>query len=126
MFKIIEIIDGKTIKVSPSWTYLGECGDYVTINKFEITENADLGKNTVQDYEELCVRYLHILLDDKQVELVNPIDIQSEGVDNYRIVCSVYLNDVNIARYFPDIFQDSFKKKCFKTVRKFISLFNNK
>jgi len=45
-----------------------------------------------------------VLLKDKSVELKSPSHVhRDEVVKDYTIYCSVYLNDIDISQYFPEL-----------------------
>src|SRR5690606_37646578 len=92
LFKITDIVDGNVIRVT-GWQYGEYTGKKVKIAGYQIT---DLEHNSFSKAK------LEILLKDQQVELKNVIKVEkgeSDGED--MIICSVFLNDVNIAEYFP-------------------------
>ncbi|MEC4049575.1 hypothetical protein OX284_009060 [Flavobacterium sp. SUN046] len=99
-FKVIKIIDGETIQVQPNWEWTapdGEnlVGDTLKINGYKI-QNIDMHSNYATDK-------LKTLLIDKIVVLKNPKRLKNE---NTKISCSVFINDIDVAYYFPE-YRDS-------------------
>lgn len=102
-FTLIEVIDGHTLKVSPRWSWLEKSGDLVRIYGY---------KTPVGEHNDLAISKLNILLKDTGFDLKNPREIrhanpkgdvvtENESGGNM-IVCSIYLNDIDIMQYFPE------------------------
>lgn len=88
-FKVISIIDGDTIRVSPNWR-LGELsGDVVKI----------LGYSPNDKDHQVAAPKIKKLLFNKSVELKNAsiYNVASEA-----LLCSVYLNNIDVRTYFPE------------------------
>lgn len=91
-FKLEEIIDGHTLRVSPSWRLGDDTGNMVRIFGYK-TPSA--GQN------DLAMSKLKILLTEALFELKDAREARSlEG--QKMVVCSVYLNGVDIIQYFPE------------------------
>lgn len=89
-FKVIEIIDADTIKVSPNWIFKERKGDIVKI----------LGYNTPPEgYQLMATSRLKNLIYQKDIELK---DAQFFNPDSHALFCRVYFNNVDIAKYFTD------------------------
>jgi hypothetical protein len=91
-FNVISIIDANTIKVSPSWKWREKTGNLVKIN-------LSIDNTSIPEIEVFKSR-LKDLLQDKFIELKNPTHIDEP---EEKIYCYVFLNGVNISKYFPDI-----------------------
>ena len=89
-YKVINVIDGDTFEVSPTWSWRGTSGSIVRANGYDTPEKGQQG------YEEAKAK-LKRLIEGKKVELKNFVDI-SYG----RLVCDVYYNGKNIKEYFPE------------------------
>jgi hypothetical protein len=89
-FKVINIIDGDTIRVSPNWILGDNKGNIVKVK----------GYNTpTEDNQSHAIKKLSNLLKDKEIELNNArmFEPYSEA-----LLSSVFLNGVDIATYFPE------------------------
>lgn len=95
LFSVTNIINGNTIAVS-GWTWKGEySGTKVIISGYDIKNG---------DYDPIAKNKLEILLRDKQVELKNVIKAEKSNTSgDDTIYCSVYLNDIDISQYFPEL-----------------------
>lgn len=94
LFQVIDIVDGNTIKVS-GWKWGNFEGQIVKIAGFTVKG---------AEYNAFAKGKLTTLLKDKQVDLKNVITAEKGTSDkNDVITCSVYLNDLNISQYFPEI-----------------------
>jgi len=89
-FKVVEIIDGDTFKVSPKWKWNNQPGNIIRPNGYDTPEKGEPG------YQEATQR-LRDLIFQKQVELKNAIRI-TYG----RLLCDVYVNGKNLADCFKD------------------------
>ncbi len=87
-FNVTRIIDGDTFVVSPNWEWNGYKGNRVRPIGWDAPEIGTPGY-----YEATCKLESLILL--KNVELKNVIKLSYD-----RLLCTVYLNGVNIADYF--------------------------
>jgi hypothetical protein len=88
-FKVTDIIDGNTIKVSPGWKWKEVLGDTVKVFGYRQPTTEEL---------EFTKSKLITLIDDKIVELKNPKEINGPT-----ITCSVFLNGIDISQYFPEL-----------------------
>lgn len=90
IFKVISIIDGDTIRVSPKWLLNNKEGDIVKI----------LGYITPPETQTTyATNKLKRMLYNQNVELKNA---RSYTPDSDALLCSVYLNGVDVAQYFPE------------------------
>ena len=89
-FKVIEIIDGDTFKVSPGWEWNNQRGSVVRANGYDTPEEGEMGYQTAKN------RLTELILG-KEVDLENAIRI-TYG----RLLCDVYYNEKNIADYFSE------------------------
>jgi len=87
-FKVINIIDANTIQVVPKWKWLDVYGDIVEIEEFLV----------VAKDEQFIIEKLKVLLLSQIVLLKNP-----KGNFDNLLRCSIYLNEINISFYFPEI-----------------------
>lgn len=96
-FKVIEIIDCITIKTLPSWHWKNRDGKELTGDTIRV-----LGYNspTTENEKSASKKKLESLLLNKYVVLKNPVEILDNNMAN--IGCNVFLNDVDIANYFPE------------------------
>jgi endonuclease YncB( thermonuclease family) len=89
-FKVVEVIDGGTFKVSPSWQLSTYKGDTVTAS----------GYNPPSDNEPgfaLMKKKLEDLVLNKKVELKEPMRIT-----NGRLICKVFFQDKDMADSFKE------------------------
>lgn len=95
LFKVIEVIDGNTIKVA-RWQWNEEySGNLVKIQGYSIADKS---------YEEYVKNKLKTLLDGKSVELKRVIKAdKGEGTDQDIVYCSVFLNEIDISTYFGEL-----------------------
>ena len=96
-FKVIEIINGNTIKVEPSWAIDLKNhvinGNRIYIRGLEGLENNQLVKKRLEK----------ILIDTTEsITFDAPELIESANHDDALVSCSVYLARTNIAYYFPE------------------------
>lgn len=89
-FKVIEVIDGDTFRVSPNWKWNDEKGDIVRPNGYNTPEKGEVG------YESTKNKLERLILG-KNVELKNVIKL-TYG----RLLCDVYIGGENLASYFPE------------------------
>jgi hypothetical protein len=89
-FKVINIIDGDTIRVSPNWVFEGRKGDIVKI----------FGYGTPQERSQpFAINRLRSLLLNNLVDLKNA---RKFNPNSEALLCSVFLNEVDVAKYFPE------------------------
>ncbi len=93
MWTVKEIIDGKKLKVAPTWTWGGSTGDTVVINGYSLSSQS-LPPTVVQS---VAIERLKGLLLNQTIILSSPTKVEG-GI----IYCDVLLNSVNISSYFPD------------------------
>lgn len=89
-FKTINIIDGDTFEVLPSWKWKNESGNRVRPTGYNTPEKGQLG------YENSKAKLENLILG-KDVELRT-----AYRIDRARLVCDVYFNGSNLADYFPE------------------------
>lgn len=92
-WKVTEILSGNKIKVQPNWKWEDQSGHTVIIIGYAVS----LSGLPEEVAETLAKNRLSSTIKDKEVVLKNPTKIE-EGV----LHCEVYLNDVNISKYFVD------------------------
>lgn len=91
LFRVTHIIDGDTIKVSPNWVWDKREGDIVKV----------LGYTTPQETNQAyAIDKLSNLILNKNVELKAPQYYTSPK--SAAIGCRVYLNGVDVSKYFPE------------------------
>jgi hypothetical protein len=94
LFTVTDIIDGNTIRVS-GWSWNNLEGERVRIAGFN-PQGAD--------YIAFAKNKLQTLLKDKKVELKNVISSEKGTKEKDDLItCSVYLNDIDISQYFPEL-----------------------
>lgn len=98
MYEVVNVIDTNLIEVKPSWTWFEVSGNIVKINGYNIRLNNQVDMQPF--IRKLIMKRLRTLLDGKKVKLSNPTSVEQDI-----LICEVYLDDVNIASYFPD-YQD--------------------
>ena len=100
VFRVTEIIDGNTIRVA-GWVW--SAGSYQG-TKVKIAGYTTSPAST--EYGMLLKNRLTNLLLGKDVELKNVTKADKGIVQKDDILyCSVYLNDVDISKYFPELKQ---------------------
>ncbi len=87
-FRVSEVIDGDTFKVSGGWTWEGNTGDTVRANGYNTPEKGFRG------YQAAREKLAGLILG-KEVELRNVVNL-TYG----RLLCDVYLDGKNIASHF--------------------------
>lgn len=92
-FKVTNIISGNVIKVE-SWNWRETDGTLVEIFGYR--------QPTPGSSETLAKSKLEVLLLNNEVELKKARDIK-DLPDGKCIVCSVFLNDIDISEYFPEL-----------------------
>lgn len=102
-FSIKRIVNGNTIQVTNSWIWADKKGSYVRILGYDINSQND----------GFAAGKLRTLFgENAAIELKNPKKVEGAGLmllgsldappDNI-LYCSVYLNEVDIAQYFPEL-----------------------
>jgi len=91
-FTVTQIINGITFRVIPGWKWNNYEGSLVVIK----------GIQTDPSYNLLITHRLNNLLINRPIELKNATKIINlpEGT---AIHCSVYLNEIDITQYFPEV-----------------------
>jgi hypothetical protein len=92
-FKVIEVLNGDQIKVSPQWAWQGEEGDIVVVFGYTTPQKGMEGF-------EFAKKKLQKLIEGRMVELFRPMLFSKYGKD--KLVCSVYLDGIDIANFFPE------------------------
>ena len=95
-FKVSEVIDGDTFKVSGGWKWKGETGDTVRAKGYDTPEKGKKGYQAAKDK-------LRELILGKQVELKNPATF-TYG----RLLCDVYAGGKKLASYFKQYQQRAY------------------
>jgi hypothetical protein len=93
-FRVTEIINANTIKISPRWAWEGYAGEFIKIKNFNTTS---------VDVSNFIKTKLSNLLLNKEVELKNPTNATKGANNNDEITVNVYLNGVDISVYFPEM-----------------------
>lgn len=96
-FKVIDIIDGNTIKVS-SWKWREYSGKRVRIVGYNIPDR--------DVYPTYAKDKLKTILEGKTIELKGVIGVERPVPDKLNddlIKCSVFLDEINIANYFREL-----------------------
>jgi endonuclease YncB( thermonuclease family) len=90
LFKVKRVIDGDTFEVTPKWKWKDKEGDIIRASKYNTPEENEPG------YEN-AKKKLKELIEEKEVELINPLRI-TYG----RLLCDVIYNGTNLADNFPE------------------------
>lgn len=90
MFKVVEIIDGDTFKVSPAWKWKNKKGNKIRPTGYNTPEQNKPG------YQAAKEKLMNLILD-KDVELKNAIKLTYD-----RLLCDVYIEGKNVASFFPE------------------------
>ena len=99
-FKIVEVLNGNTIRVTPHWKIKDEStgrefsGETLNINGFNATKDDDYAKVRLQSF-----------LTGKEVELSAPHLTERNLPTDPEISCTVKLQETNIIYYFPEYSQ---------------------
>lgn len=88
-FTVIQIIDGDTFEVSPSWRWHLETGNRIRPTGYDAPGLGNLSGALVRNQ-------LARMILGKQVELSS-----AYKVDRGRLVCDVYFNGKKLEEYFP-------------------------
>jgi len=97
-FKVIDIINGDILKLSPGWTW--KLSDDKTING-ETIKISGIHLPIRESYEySFTVEKLKKLLLNKTITIKNPIALSE--TDGVLIAGRIVLNDVDVADYFPE------------------------
>lgn len=97
-FKVIDIIDGETIKLASNFKWNSPhgrimVGNTVKINGYNLPPKDTFAYNYVKEKLEL-------LLKNKMVVLKNPILFK--GLEGESIICDVFIDNINVVSYFPE------------------------
>jgi len=87
-FTVININDDGIIKIIPKWKWIDIYGDLVKIEGIDINFEA----------RAFTIDKLKTILLLQSVELKNP-----KQVEDQIIYCSVFLNEIDISIYFPEL-----------------------
>lgn len=88
-FKVTEIIDGDTFKVSPGWKWNNEKGNTIRPAGYDTPEQGE------PNYQEPKEKLTELILN-KEVEL-KPIKLSYN-----RLLCEVFINGKNLAEFFKE------------------------
>ena len=94
MFNVVKIINGNTIQVSPGWKWGEFSGSQIKINGYNVPGS---------QYDSFAVSKLTTLIMGKPIDLKNPLSVKKEEAGGEILTCSVFLNDVDISQYFPEL-----------------------
>lgn len=87
--RVTRIIDGDTFRIRPKWLWYGKSGDKIRPAGYNARERGE------EEFRKAKLRLKKIILG-KVVDL-NPIKMSYD-----RLLCDVYINNVNLAKYFPE------------------------
>jgi len=94
-FKVLEIIDEYTIKVSPNWAWVTPEGKNLIGDKLRIN-----GYIIPSSYNKTYAKEkLSRLLINREVILKNP---QVINESNIKISCRVFIDNIDVSHYFPE------------------------
>ncbi|KRB55909.1 hypothetical protein [Flavobacterium sp. Root186] len=97
-FKILQIVDGETIKVAPKWSLTTQDGTKLIGETLKI-RGYNLSNSSNKNY---AVDKLNKLLTNKELILKNPQVIDRSNITDAKIICNVFVDDVDISNYFPE------------------------
>lgn len=97
-FKILQVVDGETIKVIPKWSLTTPDGTKLIGETLKI-KGYDLSNSLNKEY---AVDKLKKLLTNKELILKNPQVLDKVNVLNAKISCNVFVDDIDISNYFPE------------------------
>lgn len=89
-WKVTEVIDGDTFRVSGEWKWKGESGDIVRPTGYDAPEEGQPGHDKATEKLEKVIL-------GKEVELKSVVRI-----DRGRLVCDVFVDSKNLADFFPE------------------------
>lgn len=103
-FKVIEVVNATTIKVSPQWKFPKADGTLLTGDLIKIS-----GLD-VPDSSEWVINRLKILLLEREIEAFSPAIMVNQMAP---IECRIFLSETEILYYFPEYqpVGDAFKKQ---------------
>lgn len=90
MFLVDEILSPTTIRLYEKWKWKRGSGDKVVITDFKESTNPEINR--------WLMSKLKTLLFDRYIEIKNPGTIEDD-----KISATVYLNDIDISVYFPEM-----------------------
>lgn len=96
-FKVIEIIDAVTIRVSPGWIFRGDGEGNVWEGDRVVISNLAIPKDDV--YAKLR---LSTLLNGKEVDLYTPVIVDPDNRKDSVVACYVYIDKTDVTYYFPE------------------------
>ena len=92
IYKVIEIINENTFKISPNWEHKGKSGNIVIACIYKRSEKVDPERN---EGKEIITR----LRLEKEVEITNYLWVSP----NEELLCDVFYEGRNIANYLLNI-----------------------
>ena len=92
-FTVVDIINGNTIQVQPGWVWGNSKGDLVQINGYKLSSQ----------YDSFAKNKLITLIKGKQIELKNATVVSKDSNNIEVIFCSVFLNEIDVSQYFPEL-----------------------
>jgi hypothetical protein len=98
LFKVIEIIDGDTIRITPDWTWNNKKGNIIKIIGYSSPLERD---------QKFAIKKLSGLVLNRDVELK---DAQIYAEESSAILCRVYLNEVDVSKYFPEYHSQNYNR----------------
>jgi hypothetical protein len=99
-FKVIDVINGDTLKLSPGWTWKVNPEKTIQGETIKIIGITLPTRNT---YEfNFTIEKLKKLLINKEVAIKNPIVLPESSNQDALIAGRIVLNDVDVANYFPE------------------------
>ena len=97
-FKVVEIINADTIRVTPDWQYKMKDGSVITGSRIKIR-----GLDVTEGNKEVIGRLGKLLLgDNKEIALSAPELVNTDNHNDAIVSCSVYVAKSNITYYFPE------------------------
>lgn len=94
IWKVSGILAGNRISVVPDWAWNEKSGHEIVILGYTVSVD-NLPDNFA---EQLAVNRLNKILLNKDITLKNPREVDADN----NLHCEVYLDDVNICKYFAD------------------------
>lgn len=101
-FKVVEILDEKTIIVEPKWHYASSKGAEYEGNKITIRDlaHADIPQNKLEEVKSRLTNLLKKT--NSEIIFDSPEPTEYSDPKNATVSCSVYLANTSISYYFPE------------------------
>lgn len=87
-FRVIEVLEGDTLKVFPNWSWHKKSGNIVKLNDYETPQKGEIGS-------EIAKKRLKNLILNEKVEIKNPQDIDKKK----RLIADIYYRGKNLIHY---------------------------